>query len=81
MTVNGNGEITAIDNSVHQGRANAFGDVSSTNRDGEGAVVAVKIIEAAGHLNERVEVFGVGQAALSGAMRGNDLDAAFEGQG
>lgn len=81
MAVDGDRIIAAVDHAAEEGFAEALWDVASANGDVEGAVVAVKILEAFGHADENVKVFGVEQAAFGSAMGGDCRDAAFEGQG
>jgi hypothetical protein len=79
VAVDGDGIIAAVDHAAEERFAEAVGDVTSANRNVEGAVVAVKIFEALRHAGEDVEVFRVEEAAFGSAMGRDGGDAAFEG--
>lgn len=75
------GVIAAMDHAIDERFAKAFGDVAATDGGIECAGITVEILEALGHANKDVEVVGIKETALGGAMGGDGCDAAFEGQG
>src|SRR5690348_5730007 len=80
MAVNGHRIVAAMQDSAHERFAQTFGNVTSANRNVEGAGVAVKVFEAFGHASKDVEVFGIEEAAFGPAMGRDGGDAAFERQ-
>src|SRR5258708_37909099 len=80
MAVDGDGVIAAMYHAIDERFAKAFGDVAATDGGIECAGITIEILEALGHANKDVEVVGIKETALGGAMGGDRCDAAFEGQ-
>ena len=79
--MDGDGVIAAMYHAIDERFAKAFGDVAATDGGIECAGITIEILEALGHANKDVEVVGIKETALGGAMGGDCCDAAFEGQG
>ena len=80
MSEDGNREVAAVQHSRGDRFAETLADVTSANRNIEGAVVTIEVWMPSEHLDEDGKIIRVTRAAFGAAMRGDHVDAAFQRQ-